>query len=106
MAEQTNFNYEEAIHGVLETKTALERAQASVSRLEQMLSERPRSFAPVAASAFRLRDRLIEDLETLEAGLAQANSGASSGEAPSGAGAAPQADPDKPLADRFPLGGQ
>ncbi|HEY5410377.1 MAG TPA: hypothetical protein VIJ94_06590 [Caulobacteraceae bacterium] len=71
MSEQTNFNYEEASHAVEETKTALERAQACVSRLHQVLTENPAAFAPLAEPAFRLRDRLIEDLGTLEARLAQ-----------------------------------
>lgn len=82
MPDSTDFNYEEAIHGVLETKTALGRAQADMLRLEKILSEHPASFAPLAEPAFRLRDRLIEDLGTLEARLAQADTAAVSGEPP------------------------
>ncbi len=74
MAGPQDFNFEEAIHGVLETRTALDRASAVTDRLEKLLSENPAAFAPLAAAAFRLRDRLIEDLGTLEAGLAQAQS--------------------------------
>ncbi len=72
MPDQADFNYEEAIHGVLETRTALERASGLTERLERLLSENPAAFTPLAAAAFRLRDRLIEDLGTLEAGLAHA----------------------------------
>jgi hypothetical protein len=102
------FNYEEAIHAVLETRTALERAQACVDRLERMLGERPRSFGPAAQAAFRLRDRLIGDLGTLEARLAQVNAGPASGGELSGPGGreAPRQDPDAPLGDRVALGGQ
>ncbi len=72
MPDQADFNYEEAIHGVLETRTALERATGIAERLERLLTENPSAFAPLAAAAFRLRDRLIEDLGTLEGQLAQA----------------------------------
>ena len=108
MADQTDFNYEEAMHGVLETKTALQRAQASVERLEQMLSERPRSFAPLAEPAFRLRDRLIEDLGTLEARLAQASAAPEPDAGPPPATPAEAAEPSRegPLADTMNLGAQ
>ncbi len=86
MTRPTGYNFEEAIHGVLETRTALERAQAIMNRLEQLLSETPRYFGPLAEPTFRLRDRLIEDLGTLEAQLAQANSAVSAGAEPEGAG--------------------
>ncbi len=82
MSEPTNFNYEEASHAVEETKTALERAQACVDRLHQLLTENPASFAPLAEPAFRLRDRLIEDLGTLEAGLARTGPAADAGRKP------------------------
>ncbi len=105
MPDQTDFNYEEAMHGVLETRTALGRAQAAVDRMEQMLAESPASFAPLAESAFRLRDRLIEDLGTLEARLALVKSGVEPA-----AGANPrQRRGDKgsaSLGDRVSLGGQ
>jgi hypothetical protein len=74
MSDQANFNFEEAMHGVAETRTALGRAQAGVDRLERLLTERPAAFEAVAAAAFHLRDRLVEDLGTLEAQLAQAES--------------------------------
>ena len=102
MTGRLDFNYEEAIHGVLETRTALDRARTCVDRLEQLLSERPRSFPPVAEAALRLRDRLVEDLGTLEAALARADSG----ESRSGAEGSPERDPDVPLADKVALGGQ
>ncbi len=86
MTKPTGYNYEEAIHAVLETKTALERAQAAVGRIEQLLSEAPRYFEPVAEPAFRLRDRLIEDLGTLEARLAEVTAAARAGSEPPGAG--------------------
>jgi len=86
MPDQADFNFEEAIHGLLETRTALGRANASVDRLEQLLSERPAAFAPLVAQALRLRDRLIEDLGTLEARLAEAESAADAEPAPSGIG--------------------
>ena len=98
MAAKPQFNFEEAIHGVLETRTALERALADMARMEQLLTERPAAFAPLAELAFHLRDRLIEDLETLEARLAQAI-------------ASPDPPPvvndeDVPLGDAVALGGQ
>ena len=76
------------MHGVLETRTALGRAQAGVDRLERLLTERPAAFEPVAAAAFHLRDRLVEDLGTLEAQLAHAEAEAASapGVDPSGPG--------------------
>ncbi len=86
MSHPTGYNFEEAIHGVLETKVALERAQAAVARLEQLLTETPRYFQPVAEPAFRLRDRLIEDLETLEVQLSKASAAAHSGAEPPGDG--------------------
>jgi len=108
MPDQTDFNYEEAMHGVLETRTALGRAQADMDRLEQMLSEDPASFAPLAEPTFRLRDRLIEDLGTLEARLAQVKRGEVVDAAPSGVG--PQkrhpGDGSASLGDRVALGGQ
>jgi len=108
MPEKPDFNYEEAIHGVLETRTALERAQASMDRLERLLSEDPHVFAPLAEPAFRLRDRLIEDLGTLDARLAQVTAAAKAGVEPSGADlrAPAQGDPDVPLGDAVALGGQ
>jgi hypothetical protein len=102
MTEKPDFNFEEAIHGVLETKTALERAGTVVNRLEQLLTQRPRAFAPLAERAFRLRDRLIEDLETLEARLARAEAGADAGDGPRD----PRHDLDVPLGDAVALGGQ
>lgn len=100
MAVKPQFNFEEAMHGVLETRTALERALADMDRLEQLLTQRPAAFAPLTAATFRLRDRLIEDLETLEARLVQAMSGNE-----------PPPDPDEPdrhvpLGDAVALGGQ
>jgi hypothetical protein len=71
MSEQTTLNYEEAIHGVEEIETALGRAQACVARLHLILRQSPASFAALAAPTFRMRDRLVEDLGTLEARLAQ-----------------------------------
>jgi hypothetical protein len=108
MPDQTFFNFDEAIHGVDETRIALERAGACVSRLEQLLTERPQSFAPLAQAAFRLRDRLIEDLETLEAGLAHASSSPSPGPKQPDFNLLdpPQRDPDAPFGDAVPLGGQ
>lgn len=72
MPDTADFNYEEAIHGVLETRTALERALAIAGRLERLLSQNPTAFTPLAAPTFRLRDRLIEDLGALEARLPRA----------------------------------
>ncbi len=108
MPDQIDFNYEEAIHGVLETKTALERAQASVARLEQLLSESPAAFAPLAQPTFRLRDRLIEDLGTLEARLAQVKPDAEASAAPTGVGRQERrgGDGSASLGDRVALGGQ
>ena len=99
MPHRAHFNYEEAMHGVLETRTALERARADVDRLERLLSERPRTFAAVAESAFRLRDRLIEDLGTLEASLARASRAPAAEEAE-------EDDDDVSLADNVTLGSQ
>jgi hypothetical protein len=101
MVERPAFNFEEAIHGVKETQTALKHAEACMDRLERLLSERPQSFAPLAQLAFRLRDRLIEDLGTLEARLAQEGSAP----APEPRKAAPEGQ-DAPLADVVALGGQ
>ncbi len=108
MPEQTDFNYEEAIHGVEETRTALARAQASMEWLEQLLHENPAAFAPLAQPTFRLRDRLVEDLGTLEARLAQAKRGAEAEAARSGSGSGEErADRGSAsLADRVNLGAQ
>ena len=108
MPEKPAFNYEEAIHGVLETKTALERAGASMDRLQQLLSERPAAFAPLAQLAFRLRDRLVEDLGSLEAQLAQVNTAGEAGAAQSGSEPPKAAAEDRnvPLGDAVALGGQ
>ncbi len=104
MTQKPDFNYEEAIHGVLETRTALTRAQADMDRLEQLLSEHPAAFTPLAALTFRLRDRLIEDLGTLEARLAEVLA------APQRAAEHPSTDPraglDTPRGDAVALGGQ
>ena len=75
-----------------------------MDRLEQLLSERPRSFAPLAEVAFRLRDRLIEDLGTLEALLAQATS--DEGVTDLDALDPDRKDQDVPLGDAVALGGQ
>ncbi len=103
MATRPDFNFEEAIHGILETRTALERGLASMSRLERLLSERPAAFGPLAEPAFRLRDRLIEDLGTLDAQLAQADSNPAGG---GEAGKRATDDLDVPLGDAVALGGQ
>ena len=103
MATRPDFNFEEAIHGILETRTALERALTSMSRLERLLSERPAAFGPLAEPAFRLRDRLIEDLGTLDARLAQAASDPREG-GEAGERAADR--PEVPLGDAVALGGQ
>ena len=104
MPEKPDFNYEEAMHGVLQTRTALQRALGEMDRLERLLTTEPRSFAPLAAATFRLRDRLIEDLETLEARLARGKSGSD------GALERPAPDPreghDVPRGDAVALGGQ
>ncbi len=91
----------------METRAALERALSCVGALERLLSERPAAFAPLAEPAFRMRDRLIEDLGTLEARMAQAPSAADQG-APSSArpGAGAQANPDAPFGDTVAMGGQ
>ena len=108
MADKIELNFEEAMHGVMETKTALERARTSMDQLERLLSERPAAFAPLAELVFRLRDRLIEDLETLQAQLAQVgpaprvDSESASGE-PAEVG---RPAGDGPLADRMNLGAQ
>ena len=108
MPDRTDFNYEEAMHGVLETRTALGRAQADMDRLEQMLSEDPASFAPLAEPTFRLRDRLIEDLGTLEARLAQVKAAPEAPAPPSGVDRQERrgGDGSASLADRVALGGQ
>jgi hypothetical protein len=70
MSDERTLNFEEAIHGVQEIETALDRAQACVGRLHRILAEDPASFAALAAPTFRMRDRLVEDLGTLEARMA------------------------------------
>ena len=104
MTAKPDFNFEEAIHGVLETRTALERAQASMDRLERLLSERPAAFAPLAELTFRLRDRLIEDLGALEAQLARVNAEGRKDSKP--ASADPRSGLDLPRGDAVALGGQ
>jgi len=79
MPDQPDFNYEEASHAVAELRTALQRAQACADRLQQILAESPASFPALAAPTLRLRDRLVEDLGTLEARMPRVL-------APSGAG--------------------
>lgn len=111
MPEQTTLNYEEAIHGVEETETALGRAQACVERLHEILRENPASFAALAAPTFRLRDRLIEDLGTLEARLAQTGpapppAASDAGESPIGAKAREAEERGVSQGDVRSLGGQ
>ncbi len=108
MAEQTDLNFEEAMHGLTETKTALDRARTSMDELERLLSERPAAFAPLAELVFRLRDRLIEDLETLQAQLAQVGPAPSAGDEPLTGEPAEVGRPagEGPLADRMNLGAQ
>ncbi len=108
MTNPSGYNYEEAIHGVLETKTALERAQALMERVEKLLSEAPRYFEAVAEPAFRLRDRLVEDLGTLEARMAEVSAAAKAGGPPPGDGPR-DLDPRAhgvPLGDSVYIGGQ
>ena len=107
MADLTDLNFEEAMHGIVETKAALERARTSMDALERLLSERPAAFAPLAELVFRLRDRLIEDLETLQAQLAQVGPAAKSGGEPSGEPAeVGRPAGEGPLGDRMNLGAQ
>ena len=97
MAEKPDFNFEEAIHGILQARTALKRAEVCMERLEQLLTTEPAAFAPLAEPTFRLRDRLIENLETLEATLARPRSAS---------GADRRQGQDVPRGDAVALGGQ
>src|SRR3569833_3097288 len=108
MTNPSGYNYEEALHGVLEAKTALQRAQALMEKVEKLLSEEPRHFEPVAEPALRLRDRLIEDVGALEARLAEASAAANSG-APAAGDGPRDVDPrghGVPLGDSVYIGGQ
>ena len=108
MPVKPDLNFEEAMHGLKESQIALERARGTMNRLERLLSERPHAFVPLAETAFRLRDRLVEDLGTLEAQLAQVNAAGEAGAAQSGSEPPKAAAEDRnvPLGDAVALGGQ
>lgn len=101
MTGTESLKVEDALHGVNEAQTALKRAQQALARLEQRLTTEPASFAPLAQATLQLRDHLLADLATLEAGLAR--------EPPLGNAPIikpPEHDPDVSLGDVMALGGQ